>query len=166
MSVSCFGSVSCPQSSCRVNWGCRKSFVRLRYAPFSSDSDHSWRHCCHQGPVSRSYKCRRFRSYESNINIYKCRFGKPGLLSMTIDTNTSVDSLCYYTLKPSFRSRNIFRNSKTNIYKTTLWPIVLYTSDTWTLHSNQEEIVKIHVRKISRKIHKTENPFFGNGTLA
>ena len=50
-------------------------------------------------------------------------------------------------------------NSKIQIYKTIIWPIVIYGSETWVLTTSDENQLKIFERKILRKIYApTQNP--------
>ena len=65
----------------------------------------------------------------------------------------------YYANRQLFNSRPISRNSKLQIYRTLVRPVVTYGSESWTLTMEEERALAVFERKILRKIY---GPVKGN----
>lgn len=59
---------------------------------------------------------------------------------------------CYYALIKLFRSKSLSRQTKCNIYKTLVRPVLTYGSECWTLAKIEEESLLRFERKILRMI--------------
>ena len=64
-----------------------------------------------------------------------------------------------YIYRQLFNSSVISRNSKLQIYRTLVRPVVTYGSESWTLSMEEERSLAVFERKISRKIY---GPVKGN----
>jgi len=60
-----------------------------------------------------------------------------------------------YANRQLVNSRLISRNSKLQIYRTLVRPVVTYVSESWTLTMEEERALAVFERKILRKIHGT-----------
>ena len=61
--------------------------------------------------------------------------------------------LCYYANRQLVNSSLISRNSKVQIYRTLVCPVVSYGSESWTLTMEEERTLAVFERKILRKIY-------------
>lgn len=59
----------------------------------------------------------------------------------------------YYSLQNILRSKNISKRTKKAIYKTTIRPVVMYSSETWTTTKSIENMLNTWERKVLRKIY-------------
>ena len=59
----------------------------------------------------------------------------------------------YYANRQLFNSSLISRNSKLQIYRTLVRPVVTYVSESWTLSMEEERALAVFERKILRKIY-------------
>ena len=59
----------------------------------------------------------------------------------------------YYANRQFFNSSPISRNSKLQIYRTLVRPVVTYGSESWTLTMEEERALAVFERKILRKIY-------------
>ena len=59
----------------------------------------------------------------------------------------------YYANIHLFNSSLISRNSKLQIYRTLVRPVVAYGSESWTLAMEEERALAVFERKILRKIY-------------
>jgi len=59
----------------------------------------------------------------------------------------------YYANRQLFNSSLISRNSKLQIYRTLVRPVVTYGSESWTLSMEEERTLAVLERKILRKIY-------------
>ena len=64
-----------------------------------------------------------------------------------------MDNKAYYANRQLFNSSLISRNSKLQIYRTLISPVVTYGSETWTLTMEEERALALFERKILRKIY-------------
>ena len=64
-----------------------------------------------------------------------------------------MDNKAYYANRQLFNSSLISRNSKLQIYRTLIRPVVTYGSETWTLTMEEERALALFERKILRKIY-------------
>ena len=66
----------------------------------------------------------------------------------------NVGNKAYYANRQLFNSSLISRNSKLQIYRTLVRPVVTYGSESWTLSMEKERALAVFERKILRKIYK------------
>ena len=59
----------------------------------------------------------------------------------------------YFSLQNVFRSKNISKRTKKVIYKTIIRPVVMYSSETWTMTKSIEALLNTWERKVLRKIY-------------
>jgi len=59
----------------------------------------------------------------------------------------------YYATRQLFNSNLISRNSKLQIYRTLVRPVVTYDSESWTLAMEEERALAVFETKILRKIY-------------
>jgi len=59
----------------------------------------------------------------------------------------------YYANRQLFNSSLLSRNSKLQIYRTLVRPVVTYGSESWTLTMEEERSLALFERKILRKIY-------------
>ena len=59
----------------------------------------------------------------------------------------------YYANRQLFNSSLISRNSKLQIYRTLVRPVVIYGSESWTLTMEEERALAVFEREILRKIY-------------
>ena len=59
----------------------------------------------------------------------------------------------YYVNRQLLNSSLISRNSKLQIYRTLVRPVVTYGSESWTLTMEEERVLAVFERKILRKIY-------------
>ena len=52
-------------------------------------------------------------------------------------------NLCYYSVQTLLRSRLLSKNLKIKIYKTIIWPVVLYGCETWSLTLREEYKLRV-----------------------
>ena len=64
----------------------------------------------------------------------------------------NIRNACYYSVQELFSSQILSRNIKLRICETTILPVVLYGSDTWSLTLKEEERLRVFEKKILRKI--------------
>jgi len=62
-------------------------------------------------------------------------------------------SKAYYANRQLFNSSLISRNSKLQIYRTLVRPVVTYGSESWTISMEEERALAVFERKILRKIY-------------
>lgn len=80
---------------------------------------------------------------------------------ITSDNNVKVEikqrilqgNKCYYATQQLLRSRTLTRQTKINIYKTIIRPVVTYGSETWTMTVQDTLLLNRFERKILRKIY-------------
>ena len=63
----------------------------------------------------------------------------------------------YYANRQLFNSSLISRNSKLQIYRTLVRPVVTYGSESWTFTMDEERALAVFERKILRKIYGPVN---------
>ena len=68
----------------------------------------------------------------------------------------------YSSLQTKFRSKQIHRNSKIRLHKTSIKPTLCYGSVTWTLTQTAEQMLNTFERKILRRMY---GPTQEGGTL-
>jgi len=82
--------------------------------------------------------------------------------SITSNTNNNnkcmkerimLDNKAYYANRQLFNSSLISRNSKLQIYRTLVRPVVTYGSESWTLTMEEERALAVFERKILRKMY-------------
>ena len=64
-----------------------------------------------------------------------------------------VGNKAYYANRQLFNSGLISRNSKLQIYRRLVRPVVTYGSESWTLTMDEERALAVFERKILRKIY-------------
>lgn len=69
-----------------------------------------------------------------------------------INMRISAGNRSYFALQKVFRSRGLSRNLKLRIYRTVVRPVVTYGSETWTMTSVEEELLRRWERKVLRRI--------------
>jgi hypothetical protein len=66
-----------------------------------------------------------------------------------------IGNKAYYANRQMFNSGLISRNSKSQIYRTLVRPVVTCGSESWTLSMEKERALAVFERKILRKIYGT-----------
>jgi len=64
-----------------------------------------------------------------------------------------MDNKAYYANRQLFNSSLKLRNSKLQIYRTLVRPVVTYGSESWTLSMEEERALAVFERKILRKMY-------------
>jgi hypothetical protein len=59
---------------------------------------------------------------------------------------------CYYSVRNLLSSRLISRNLKIKIYKTVIFPVVLYGCETWFLTFKEEHRLRVFENRVLRRI--------------
>ena len=59
---------------------------------------------------------------------------------------------CYYSLEKILSSHLLSKKLKVNTYKTIILPVVLYSSETWSLTLREEHRLRVIENKVLRKI--------------
>ena len=71
----------------------------------------------------------------------------------TAYNNIMMGNKAYYADTQLFTSSLISRNSKLQIYRTLVCPVVTYGLESWTLTMEEEKTLAVFERKILRKIY-------------
>jgi hypothetical protein len=74
-------------------------------------------------------------------------------ISHTIKERIMMGNKAYYANRQLFNSSLISRNSKLQIYRTLVCPVVNYGAESWTLSMEAERALAVFKRKILRKIY-------------
>jgi hypothetical protein len=82
-------------------------------------------------------------------------------LTLEINHRLTTANRCYHGMQKQLRSHFLNKKTKIKLYKTLLWPILLYGSKSWALTKCDENKLRIFERKILRKIYSSTND---NGT--
>jgi len=59
---------------------------------------------------------------------------------------------CYYSVQNILSSRLLSKNLKNNIYRTIIWPVVLYGCETWSLTLREERYLRLFENMVLRRI--------------
>jgi hypothetical protein len=59
---------------------------------------------------------------------------------------------CYQSVQSILSSRLLYRNIKIKIYKTIIFPVVLYGCETWSLTLREEHKLRVFENRVLRKI--------------
>ena len=73
--------------------------------------------------------------------------------SEEIKSRIAAGNRSYYSCLHMLKSRLLSRKSKEQIYKTLIKPVVMYSSETWTMTKRDEQLFAVWERKILRKIY-------------
>lgn len=73
-------------------------------------------------------------------------------IKIEIESRIQKANKCYYSLLTVFKSKLISRNTKLQVYKSLIIPVLTYGSETWTLTKKEENRLRVFERKILRKI--------------
>jgi hypothetical protein len=73
--------------------------------------------------------------------------------SVEVNVRLTMANRAYYGLQNHMKSRIIFRNTKTLLYKTLIRPVLTYGPETWVLSKQYEHRLSIFERKILRRIY-------------
>jgi hypothetical protein len=70
------------------------------------------------------------------------------------EINNSLNSgnACYYSVQNLLSSRLISKNLKIKIYKTVIFPVVMYGYETWSLNVTEEHRLRVFEKRVSRRI--------------
>jgi hypothetical protein len=60
--------------------------------------------------------------------------------------------LCYHSVQKLLSSRLLSKNIKIRIYKTVIFPVVLYGCETWSLTLREEHRLRVFEYRVLRKI--------------
>jgi hypothetical protein len=71
---------------------------------------------------------------------------------MEIKSRLNFGNACYYSVQNRLSSRLISKNLKIKIYKTVIFPIVLYECETWSLTLGEEHRLRVFENRVLRKI--------------
>jgi hypothetical protein len=69
-----------------------------------------------------------------------------------IKSRLNSGNACYYSVQNLLSSRLISKNLKIKIYKTLIFPVVLYGCETWSLTLREEHRLKIFENRVLRRI--------------
>jgi hypothetical protein len=69
-----------------------------------------------------------------------------------IKAGIAARNTAYRVLLKILKTQNLSRNLKTKVYRTVIRPVVMYGSETWTITTAEEELLKRWGREVLRKI--------------
>jgi hypothetical protein len=77
---------------------------------------------------------------------------KQNYISDEIKSTLNSGNACYYSVQNLSSSRLISKNIKIKIYKTVIFPVVLYGCETWSLTLREEHRLRVFENRVLRKI--------------
>lgn len=81
-------------------------------------------------------------------------------VTQEIETRLAAGNKSYFALLRVMKSSIISRDTKIRVYLTVIRPVVLYGSETWTMTTRDEELIRRWERKVLRRIY---GPLFEEG---
>jgi hypothetical protein len=75
-------------------------------------------------------------------------------ISAEINHRIGIANRCYHRMKHMLKSRYLKRETKGKPYDTTLKPVLIYGSESWTITKADEEKLRIFERKVLRRIYR------------
>jgi len=62
--------------------------------------------------------------------------------------------VCYYSVQNRLSSRLLSRKLKIKIYRTIIFPVVLYDCETWSLTLRKERRLRVYEKRVLRRIFR------------
>jgi hypothetical protein len=87
-----------------------------------------------------------------NFNYLGSILNADNKMSIEIAERKLKDNKAYYANAKLIKSKFLKRNAKMKIYKMIIRPVVMYSSETWTLTAKDEKNLRIFKRQILKKI--------------
>jgi len=69
-----------------------------------------------------------------------------------IKSRVKSGNACYHSVQNLLSSSLLFKNIKTNIFKTIILPVVLYGCETWSLILREERRLRVYENRVLRRI--------------
>ena len=83
-----------------------------------------------------------------SIHIQKYIHNVSNKMNTEIAERIAKGNRAYYANAKLIKSKFLKKNTKMKIYKTTIRPVVMYSSETWTLTAKDENNLRIFERQI------------------
>jgi hypothetical protein len=74
------------------------------------------------------------------------------LIQEEIKRRLNSGNACYHSVQNLLSSRLLSKNIKVRIYKTIIWPVVLYGCETWSLTVREEHKLRVFENRVLRRI--------------
>jgi hypothetical protein len=82
-------------------------------------------------------------SGKEQATIFLTNLGEQNLIQEEIKRRLNSGNACYHSVQSLLSSCLLSKNLKSRIYKTIIWPVVLYGCETWSLTLREEHRLRV-----------------------